>query len=550
MSGNADARRPAVGAERTALALLASLAIASLLVLLHKIWQPAATLLEGPLVDDVFYYLEVAWNYSESGSLSLDGRNITNGFHPLYMGVVLALKPVAGGDKLLFVQLALTSLAVAHVATGVLLSAAFREITPGRPLVAVAPAFVWLLWPQNNLYPLMGLESSLLSAGLAFSLYAFVRLDGSLRRDLVLGTALTITTLARTDALILVPIAGLWIAAPWQDLNPERLKNISLRLVRINSVVVLVIGTYLIANVATFGHAMPISGRVKIVRTLGLEWTPELTALERIQRVSSINLSKRTSPNDQRFKKRTVALLVLLAFEALVATSRRRFQMHSLSRALANGALPQFVPLLLYAIAVHLYYIGIQGYFSSDWYLLHSSLVFSVYAAHWLSKASALVPERPLALLGALALAVFLANEVPTAEAATGPTKPSRFAYDVAMWTNESLEPGTRIGAFNAGVLAYFSHCSVTNLDGLINNAAGEAILEHRLGEYVEAEGLEYLADFGGSVRWSNVFARDNYVKRLYVAVANFGNPTSWKDGGDYVFLKRSDGEGLAVNHD
>lgn len=125
---NADANQASadLSVSRGAAISTGLLAVVTLVLLLRRIWQPADVLLDGPLVDDFFYYLQVAWNYTESGSLSLDGRNTTNGFHPLFMGILLALKPFAGADKLRYAQLGLSVLAVAHVITGIYLARAFK----------------------------------------------------------------------------------------------------------------------------------------------------------------------------------------------------------------------------------------------------------------------------------------------------------------------------------------------------------------------------------------------------------------------------------------
>lgn len=275
------------------------------------------------------------------------------------------------------------------------------------------------------------------------------------------------------------------------------------------------------------------------MRTLGIEWTPEMSSLSRIQHVARINLFKRDGLQDRRYRGRTAMLIGLIGFEALCALARRRKKLRNAMYGIDRAAFPEFAPWLIYVIAVHLYYIFVQGHFSSLWYFLHSSLVFAIYAAYWISKLLVRVPERALAVASMLLIALLVARDSDLPRPNSGPTRPSRFAYEFALWTNHNLDPSTRIGNYNSGVVSCFSHCSITNLDGLINNNAGQAILEHRLGQYVENEDLDYLADFGGSIRWSNVYAQNNYVKRLYVAVANFGNPTSWTEGGDYVVLKR-----------
>lgn len=65
-----------------------SVGTASVLILL--IWVlPIEKLLQGLLVDDAFYYLQVARVFAQKGILSFDGVHETNGFHPLWMLILL-----------------------------------------------------------------------------------------------------------------------------------------------------------------------------------------------------------------------------------------------------------------------------------------------------------------------------------------------------------------------------------------------------------------------------------------------------------------------------
>ena len=68
--------------------------------------------------------------------------------------------------------------------------------------------------------------------------------------------------------------------------------------------------------------------------------------------------------------------------------------------------------------------------------------------------------------------------------------------YEMAQYMNEHLAPKTVVGVFNAGVQGYFSHMTVVNLDGLVNNSAYEAIQEKRLWTYIQEERISHISDF------------------------------------------------------
>jgi hypothetical protein len=72
--------------------------------------------------------------------------------------------------------------------------------------------------------------------------------------------------------------------------------------------------------------------------------------------------------------------------------------------------------------------------------------------------------------------------------------------YRAATWIAENTEPGDRIGAFNAGLLAYYSGRTVINLDGVVNAEAVEALKDHRLMSLIEARRIKYLFDWHASI--------------------------------------------------
>ncbi|MBM4043131.1 MAG: hypothetical protein FJ290_31970, partial [Planctomycetes bacterium] len=96
--------------------------------------------------DDAYYYFKVARNVVAGQGATFDGIHPTNGYHPLWMGMLV---PVAGvvKDPLLFVRVAL-GLGVALS----LLSAILLHRLVER--VAAAPGPVGSLWGQAPTLPL------------------------------------------------------------------------------------------------------------------------------------------------------------------------------------------------------------------------------------------------------------------------------------------------------------------------------------------------------------------------------------------------------------
>src|SRR5258706_1596646 len=95
--------------------LLAALAAARLPFLL-----PGPDVQFSLLGDDAFYYLEAARRAAESGLWpSMDGRHPTNGFHPVYMLLLIALQRVVGTAPRLVIPLVMAlNLALNGAAAG------------------------------------------------------------------------------------------------------------------------------------------------------------------------------------------------------------------------------------------------------------------------------------------------------------------------------------------------------------------------------------------------------------------------------------------------
>jgi len=74
-------------------------------------------------------------------------------------------------------------------------------------------------------------------------------------------------------------------------------------------------------------------------------------------------------------------------------------------------------------------------------------------------------------------------------------------AYAMIDEVNRRVPDGTRLGSWNAGLFGYFyARGEVVNLDGLVNNAAYDAILGRSLGAYAARRRIDSLLDAGGAI--------------------------------------------------
>ncbi|MGB0498645.1 MAG: hypothetical protein ACPGID_09920, partial [Rubricella sp.] len=66
--------------------------------------------------------------------------------------------------------------------------------------------------------------------------------------------------------------------------------------------------------------------------------------------------------------------------------------------------------------------------------------------------------------------------------------------YDTALWLRQNA-PEATIGAWNAGILSYFSRTEVVNLDGVINDDALAANRTASIDAFIRDRGIDYLVD-------------------------------------------------------
>ncbi|SDR40841.1 hypothetical protein SAMN05519103_02762 [Rhizobiales bacterium GAS113] len=205
------------------------------------------------LEDDAYYYTVIARNIAQSGISSFDGQTLTNGYHPLWLLLLVAQNLLVGSSPYptILIELALTIAGLWFFLASFSTSSALFKI-------AFAMIYTVLLWPMTA----KGMEVSLL----IFSLGLFTRVAVAQFRGGDHGIALGIATIlcigARLDAAVFVIPTLLLVSR-------------SLRQALIPFALVGVAGAvYAGANLWLFGVPFPISGAIKSLG--GLQWNEAL----------------------------------------------------------------------------------------------------------------------------------------------------------------------------------------------------------------------------------------------------------------------------------
>jgi hypothetical protein len=439
--------------------------------------------------DDAWYYFEIGRNIAEGHGSTFDTINDTNGYHPLWMLVSVAvykggLDDLVAVRTLLAIQLAcwVGALAlVAHVA-----ASAFGDFPGFRDRIdgvgarwrATATASLMLFLLGANPYVIKttvnGLESGLVVlVAAALLAVAWARkgslLAGTSAGRWALGGLFALAFLARTDALVLIGCAGLWAIAEAIPLGRAALG----RLVQVFGPAAVTMLAWFAWSAATFGDPRQVSGEIKRL---------PLTV------------------------DRALVLLFLVALALAIAV--RAFRRTNWARV--GGRFPAtntFLARTGWFAAALVIVIGYYSQLSAQqwlWYyaphVLYLTFLAVLVAGDFCEGA---VREAPPDRSAGLAMAPVQFILVGVAAAAfalsiveiTDPNKRSIQLANRAAgeWITEELPPDAVLGSWDAGVVGYFTDQPIMNLDGVVNSFEWlDARREGRTSEFLRDRDLGF----------------------------------------------------------
>lgn len=218
--------------------------------------------------DDSYYYFTIARHLAEEGNLTFDGHTLANGYHPLWMGVVIPFFMVFDDPILVLRAVGIFSTLAAFL-TGAL---SLRYLSTHFSLLATFLG-ASLLLACLIAFGSTGMETTILLPMIVVALVYLDRIKpwSSLKpanRDaLWLGSILALVQLARLDAVLLsfTILACLVLTIP-----PSTKKWQFLLLLALPPFVTGI--CYLALNQILFGHLMPTSGMAKMMGPVGLNF--------------------------------------------------------------------------------------------------------------------------------------------------------------------------------------------------------------------------------------------------------------------------------------
>ncbi len=486
------------------------------------------TLLNWFQIDDAFYYFVVARNIARGVGVTFDGLGPTNGFHPLWMALLV---PIFALFRDLYTPLrAVVVLTGAlHGLTGVVLYRAGRRVF--RPGVAWLLAIAWVWSPRIfRLFSVGGIESALNALTLAYlwdtSLVLWLAAPRAPARAWTRwGWALALSMLARLDNVFLAGGMVLWmVLGPyrtlwWEGLRSRRWGEVVRWGLRWAGPPLVLVGGYLLWSAWYVGGVLPVSARVKrwwgtfgsgtpygapiagpwplvaLRSTFDPSDTPWPLVIHPLWNAYQTHAVRWGLPPISTWRDGLHLALVGMAILAPFLWLTRRWWWPVARRSLV-------LPWLLFAEVHGVYYDISRHMAQRHWYWVMQALGLYLAAATLVEGlVDALAQRWPrarrwgwavvlvLSLWAGVRYTQYVIRSYPW-------HRPGDHLYErYARWVEAHTEPGARIAATGAGALAYFIRDrEVINLDGLISNYAYVRALEagHRV-TYLADVGVDYL---------------------------------------------------------
>ena len=471
-------------------------------------WSPLQFLLMHIIPDDAFYYFKIANNIIIGKGASFDGIHPTNGFHPLWMLLLLPIFKLVT-NKILAIHLVLTLCSLLNIIAILIfysicknyLSFSIRISLLLTAWYAFNP-FLWLTIAGN----LNGLETSIcLLLVLLFILYYFKLLFNQTNNFSVFGLISGLVLLARTDNIILVALTYLFLL--WHFRSES--KNI-FRLIFAGFICSIIFLCFLVWNYINFHQLVQISGYA-IAPITKFYWHFNLVGFifQYIKNLWNLAMSlgipglSKYSVEFLFFFSILILLIVFIMISYLIATNNAKNK--------ASTQLYQLLPLIL-TVFIEIFVSTCRIYFPRPWYyaIPVPTLLMSlgVLLNFYFTRKKSVLFFILCIFIGVMLLisTIILIKPVINDEGIP--------RYQMAKKLEVLLPKNTNVGSFNAGILGYFTtKIRIINLDGLVNNSIYPYIKNKDLNNYLIQNKISYLLDDVGTMRSFSKFYGKNWPK-------------------------------------
>ena len=448
------------------------------------------------LPDDAFYYFKIAQNIVAGNGSTFDNISMTNGYHPLWMLILLPVFSIYEGLQEP-VQAALCLGAIFTFFSAIVMFLILRELGVSAACCFFG-ALIFYYNYQTGHFALNGMETSVctLMVSLAYLVYVRGMAFESRRFACLFGVVLGLAVLARTDmALFGVPIA---LDTAIRLLRKRKVDYV----ICIVVAGALTVGPWFVWNSVHFGSIIQVSGKAlsfyehksflmahpdaglfsKVyLQELMLHAKQGLWGLGSGSGIPPIGFATSARPD-----RITLFIIGLFVFAVAVSGYSREKVFYKRTVKLW----PAILFIVIYFVVHDLirwtprnWYRAVPGYFI---FIFLAMLVDAITTKiKWSAVRIGIVAILTTGL-------VYTYHSTFKDMVKVGVYSKVRFV-EGAIRVRKRFKAGTRIGVSDCGYYGYvLPEMQVVNLDGLVNNAAFKANKAGRLAEYLNEQRIEY----------------------------------------------------------
>jgi hypothetical protein len=437
-------------------------------------------------IDDAYYYFSIAHHIAHGFLSSFDGTTLTNGYHPLWVGILTVVYWIGGSavGTLEPIQRALLISCVLNAGSALLLIHALRRTT--RNDIAVIVGTAAFVANPFVLYELLnGMETSLfifliLLLGTVWS--TLISRGSSFRSYVLAGGVFGLLVLSRLDAVLYAIPLVLWLI--YQRI---RIKH----MVIIGASAAVLVVPYAVWNLLVFHAIIPSSGVISAImsRESLMHSGSVYSAMREIGHFIFLNVLEAF-----QYTGLPIVLMLCAGFGAGALLFNR-----SPERTNLQVSPTMFLYITLGAGYILVILANLLRLATRDYYFAPSAM-FAAFVIGWavdyivqeynVKKRLVTILVGGGVLIGILSFAwswgTYLENRFSISQ-------DNLQVLRTAQWVNENVPKNAKIGAFDAGIVGWFSGHQLFNLDGLVNQEAYKALLSNTLMAYILQEHISYV---------------------------------------------------------
>lgn len=462
--------------------------IASIALTILNFGMSTNRFLNTRFLDDSYYYIVIARNVLHGNGVVFSHDIPTNGFHPLYLLVVMPIVALSGNNLILPIYLISLLNIIFNLGIGFFLYKIIKKLF--NDYLASITLLFWIANPFVMLTVLIGLETTLNTFFIAMTVYYI--LDKGLEKinHYYLGLLLSLVFLSRMDGIFFVlPVLAYYFFAS-EDTGKIIFKN----LLKSCGTMFLFIIPYLFFNIFIAKSLFPISGMAS--QNLAMYTGTPLSALFFYGIKSFVYLIANFFNIFYLLMNNYTAIIFITVL--LIIFSIDIFK-HRLAWSMK---LKPVWFLFVYSGMTLLYYVFVQKWYK-DWYVFPTYIILTIIIITVLSNSMIVKTKWFIVIVLIIFISNFFVLEKYYHQNFTG-------VYDdVVNYTKNNIETTAVVGSFNPGRLAWrLEEYNVINLDGLVNYKAFKALKNRNVSIYFDEINLSYILD----TKSTDVFF--DYVKR------------------------------------